>query len=244
VAREPNPIRWERDVSPATWLGGLGRSGDRVDGLVPAGFEAYARLVHPLRPHVGPGLPPEERVVLVDALRSETATPRCWFCVDDERREIDDQAVKERVEVASTGARYLLHTGPIELALVSPPQKPLPFVLREGATVEEMAKEVEEKLSGYCDVMFGISADATPAQLMEALAGLLEGVSPAFWWPEDRAWFVATAWPYFLDATYVGGSRGLVDRLIATPALAASETTLTESLGVRESLQQHRGPEP
>jgi hypothetical protein len=54
-------------------------------------------------------------------------------------------------------------------------------------------------------------------------AGLLDDVSPSFWWPQDRAWFVATTRKYNLGATYVGGSRQLIDRLIASPDLEVLE---------------------
>ena len=41
--------------------------------------------------------------------------------------------------------------------------------------------------------------------------------SPSFWWPEDRAWFLSTE----VDAqsTYIGGSVGLVERLLADPEI-------------------------
>jgi hypothetical protein len=240
VARDLNPIVWERDITPAKWLGGLARSTHCVDELVPAGYEAYARLWHPPGRHFGTGLADEERALLVDVLRSETATPRCWFCVADDRKEIDDQGVTARVQLPTGRGSYLLHAGPIERALVPPPQRPLPFVLREGATMPEMEKELAEKLHEYSDVMIWLSADDTPAALMEHLAALLDGVAPELWWPEDHAWFVSTPAGYGIDATYVGGSRRLVDRLLATPGLEAIETTLTESLGVARMEQRER----
>jgi hypothetical protein len=45
--------------------------------------------------------------------------------------------------------------------------------------------------------------------------------SPALWWPNDRAWFVHTE----IDAlsTYVGGSRALIDSLVAEQFLEAFE---------------------
>ena len=47
--------------------------------------------------------------------------------------------------------------------------------------------------------------------------------SANLWWPADRAWCVATeidfAW------TYVGGTRAVVDALLADPRLDAVETT-------------------
>jgi hypothetical protein len=45
---EENPIRWTRDLVAAAWIGArLDRSSGRVTALVPAGYEAYARIIHP-----------------------------------------------------------------------------------------------------------------------------------------------------------------------------------------------------
>lgn len=41
--------------------------------------------------------------------------------------------------------------------------------------------------------------------------------SPNLWWPEDRAWAVASEIDF--DSTVVGGSRELVQELLATPGL-------------------------
>jgi hypothetical protein len=49
----------------------------------------------------------------------------------------------------SDGSATSVQRHGFERPLVSPPQKPLPFVLREGATTLEMATELAEKLPGY-----------------------------------------------------------------------------------------------
>jgi hypothetical protein len=45
--------------------------------------------------------------------------------------------------------------------------------------------------------------------------------SPTLWWPEDRAWFIHTE----IDgmSTYVGGTRGMVDRLVGEQILESFE---------------------
>ena len=45
--------------------------------------------------------------------------------------------------------------------------------------------------------------------------------SPSLIWPQDRSWFVASEVDF--DSTLVGGSRELVDALIAHPGLEAYE---------------------
>lgn len=48
MAKEENPSRWTRDLAAAAWIGArLDRSSGRVTELVPAGYEAYARIIHP-----------------------------------------------------------------------------------------------------------------------------------------------------------------------------------------------------
>ncbi|MDX6646615.1 MAG: hypothetical protein QOK40_2342, partial [Miltoncostaeaceae bacterium] len=42
------------------------------------------------------------------------------------------------------------------------------------------------------------------------------------WWPDDRAWVVASE--IDLDSTYMAGSRALIDAILAEPALEALET--------------------
>jgi hypothetical protein len=42
---------------------------------------------------------------------------------------------------------------------------------------------------------------------------------PNFWWPEDHTWSVSTQIDGY--STYVGGPAGLVERLLADPALEA-----------------------
>jgi hypothetical protein len=52
--------------------------------------------------------------------------------------------------------------------------------------------------------------------------------APNLIWPEDRAWFVATE--YDFDSTLVGGSRALIDALLAAPGLEVLEVDPEVSL--------------
>jgi hypothetical protein len=52
--------------------------------------------------------------------------------------------------------------------------------------------------------------------------------SPNLWWPADRAWCVATEIDF--DSTVVGGSRGLVDQILASGRLEAWEVTTDDRL--------------
>jgi hypothetical protein len=49
------------------------------------------------------------------------------------------------------------------------------------------------------------------------------GDGPNLWWPNDRAWFVASE--IDLSSTYVGGTRALVDSILNAPELEAFEVS-------------------
>jgi len=52
--------------------------------------------------------------------------------------------------------------------------------------------------------------------------------SPSLWWPEDRAWFVASE--IDLDSTIVAGTASLIADLLADPSIEGLEVTSTTSL--------------
>ena len=54
------------------------------------------------------------------------------------------------------------------------------------------------------------------------------GHSPSIWWPEDRAWCVATDIDLF--DTYVGGSEECIEAVLSNPDLEALLTTLDARL--------------
>ena len=53
-------------------------------------------------------------------------------------------------------------------------------------------------------------------------------LSPNLWWPQDRAWCVATN--IDLLASYVGGSRQYVEAILASPDLEAFEVSAEMSV--------------
>ncbi len=53
-----------------------------------------------------------------------------------------------------------------------------------------------------------------------AAASMPSEQSASLWWPADRAWFVAT--DIDLVTTFVGGSAGCIDDLLAAPGLEAA----------------------
>jgi hypothetical protein len=243
-----NPIRWHRDLAPVLWVVDALGADTRVTGWVPSGYEAYARLFHASDGRSAGSLPLAQRRALVELLREETATPeQCWFCFADRHRTLDDQGVTERVKVPRGRRPQLVTGGPLELALVPPPEKPLRLALPAGndprKLVETMTQQLGAHLGPSVGFFFGVDASTTRADVEEQARKLtdeafLGDVSPSFWWPDDRRWFVAT--PEDMSTTYVGGSRSLVDRLLADGHLEAFRAEASDDHGPAERHEKER----
>jgi hypothetical protein len=220
----------------------------RVTGWVPSGYEAYARLFHGSDDRSAGSLPLAQRRALVELLRDETATPeQCWFCFADRHRTLDDQGVTERVEVPRGRRPQLVTGGPLELALVPPPEKPLRLALPAGNDPRKLVKAMTQQLGSHFGpsvaFFFRIDASTTRADVEERARKLTDGsflrdVSPSFWWPDDRRWFVTT--PEHLSTTYLGGSRSLVDRLLADGRLEAFRAKASDDHGPAERHEKER----
>jgi hypothetical protein len=57
---------------------------------------------------------------------------------------------------------------------------------------------------------------------------------PNLWWPEDRAWFVAT--DIDLYDTYVGASEKAIERIVADRTLEAFKTTVGARVDINSDL--------
>ena len=73
-----------------------------------------------------------------------------------------------------------------------------------------------------------------PAEAVVALAGLdgTGGQCPNIWWPADRAWSVASE--IDLPWTYVGGPRGLIDAILAEDRIEALPAALNNPVSRTE----------
>jgi hypothetical protein len=141
----------------------------------PAGAEDFAHHGVPNRRAERGTLPSALIEVLIEHLRSATATPEaCYFATwPGHGASVIHHDLEPTLDLPHR--RYHLFAGPIEAARTS--YSVIPFAHQ----------------------------------------------SANLWWPADRAWCVATevdfAW------TYVGGTRAVVDALLADPRLDAIETT-------------------
>jgi len=56
----------------------------------------------------------------------------------------------------------------------------------------------------------------------------LQGFGPNIWWPQDKAWFVAT--DIDLQSTYVGGSENCIEDILAADGLETSRASERQSV--------------
>lgn len=232
------PAQWSSAVEAADWIAErIGPFGAGVTSVVPAGFGAYARILHPAE-EAGHGdrlvrwrevaawsgvalcpdaqfhtiaLPPEapatpapwrgqgpregrlylpDAEVLAEIIRVFTTTPEtCFFGVWDGYGWGGVQFSSSR---APAGARRR-RTQPVTIP------DPVPDAVREGLRV---------RLPGRDHLLY-----TGPAEAITAPVDIGRGQTANLAWPEDHAWCIASeidlAW------TYVGGTRALVDRLVA-----------------------------
>lgn len=259
----PEGLSLELDVSPAEWIDDAllapRQPGDGVlvGEILPTGFEAYARILHPairrvgdryepiswaelahergkiIHPEVqlkavlgdefrdGPpwgelpeegSLPEDLRDPLVAILRSFTGTAnRCWFCI------------WEGYGLWFGGSPFVLMPRARMRAWLK--RRAMERDARRRAGQERKALEKipkvdmmvqgPERIPQRSYFLFSGSVDAVPGLKI----GGISSQSPNYWWPDDRAWIVASE----LDApsTYVGGSDRLVQAILANGDLEA-----------------------
>jgi hypothetical protein len=254
-------VRVLRDTSPGDWIAPRLDRWALVTGFVPAGSEAYVRILHraqapvqtpggevtgwrPVRwsevaadtghdmhplvlwheligaqdpwnptseawPHGGPtwgSLDLEQLDALTGLLAAHTGTPgHCLF------------ALWEGWGLLN-GSGMTLTLGPEGSST-----RPLP---RAFTDEEWAAPRLELPARSY--LLLAGPLDAAHALAEHATAGVPSTQSPQLIWPDDRAWCLASE--IDLDSTVVGGTRALVDAVLADPTLEAWEVRPGDSL--------------
>lgn len=259
-----SPLKMAASSDPAGWIAeGLHGFAVDVGSIVPAEFEAYARVFHPgwaggpegrpVRwaeiaastgrtfhegaqwPHVActsevddndlqhppPGVPwtssPEEgsldRAVverLVGLLRPHTSTAEsCWFAFWD-----------------GWGVPFTLR--PVKKGLFT--RKPAGEQAPEDAGQKALLERWDApkfSIPGRDLLLFSGSLHDAMESFYEPM-GAPSFQTAYFWWPDDRAWFVATEIDF--DSTYIGGSRACIDALVRDDLLEALEVRLDQGV--------------
>jgi hypothetical protein len=248
------------DLSPGDWIvADIGAFGSGVGGVVAAGFEAYARVLHPawtrdgepvswaevaawsgrtIHPTVqfetlaqprrgadhgpapwdGPPRAGELGSALLSALcdllsRHTGTTRRCWFCLWDGYGWIDG---------SFSGATIVAWRGRTPDATARQAAIPPAF---PPAVIDGPRLRLPER--DY--IVFAGPLDAA-AEMGQRVDGAFFPQSPNLFWPDDRAWCVATE--IDLDSTYIGGPAALVDELLNDPRIEALPADLADPVSI------------
>lgn len=209
-------VCWSTDVEQAAWLADqlAVPAGSTVTSVVPGGFGAYARLLHPAKDPAGAELRWSE----VAAGGGMELKPDAEFHSVALPPEAPDGPLPE----CRAPAKGTLSAG--DLAVLDR------FLRGHTATPEECWFCLWE---GYA--WQGRDTDPIPAEALEGprvtvqrrdyvlyrgaveTAEALAGQSPNLWWPADRSWCVAS--DITVPWTYVGGTQEMVDQLCALEGL-------------------------
>jgi hypothetical protein len=232
---------WLRDVSPAAWIGPrLHPFAQDIGSVIPEGFAAYARLFHPVdadrdrrerwsdvAARTGRILHSEMQFHLIAAPRSQTPS------VDYNR---DNQP---RMGTLHLEQRRIL-ADHLRSATSTPDR--CWFAMWEGfggLDDGEVGARVELPNRNY--LLYNGAID----RALESPFPFDQ--SPNLWWPDDRAWFVATEIDF--DSTFVGGDEGLIaalvsdDRLETLPiALSAKADAAADRINWALNARQKNGP--
>ncbi|GAA1594559.1 hypothetical protein GCM10009804_59010 [Kribbella hippodromi] len=208
------------DVGAAEWVvAGVGAFGSGVGGLVPHGFEAYARVLHSASAVGGAAVTWAE----VAEWSGGVVHPRVQFGALADRR--------WRGKGSRVPADRPWDEGP-EVGTLPAPQL--------AALGEVLARHTEAGERCWFCVWDGYGADGPLVELPNRSYVLMEGPlgaagelarsllpqSPNLFWPDDRAWCVATE--IDLDSTYLGGTAALIADVLADERLEAVRVEVTD----------------
>lgn len=207
------------ELSAADWLGD-------VHELGPAGFESYARVLHPWTDGVDGAervdghLPDDELAALCDVLSGHTSSAeRCYFALWDGYGEIYG---------GESVAFLTAFTGPAPWPsrMFS---KPRPKDPPPPAFASSVIDGPRLTVGSHDYLLFaGTLADAGAWGAVSYGVGVPRELnSPNLFWPDDHAWFVTT----HIEGTWtgVGGSSALIDALLADPRLEVVRTRHEEA---------------
>jgi hypothetical protein len=220
-------VDWSSEVDAAQWIvERLHPFASDVGALVPEGLEAYARVLHPLwrvqqgrrikvrwadiareagttiRPTIqveelrpGPAIEPplvgtmerDELDALVEILARHTSSPQsCWFGLWE---------------------GYGWMQGSPAVAELAPPPAHKGFGRRRPPVEPVAPPGPRVQVPGRSLVLYRGPIEAAAAFCQPPALQ-----SPNLWWPEDRAWCIASE--IDLPSTYLGGTRALVQEAL------------------------------
>ncbi|HWX95218.1 MAG TPA: hypothetical protein VNZ01_00080 [Solirubrobacteraceae bacterium] len=239
------PLSACTDAVAAAWV----REGVRefdytVGSIVPAVFDAYARVFHPPSRGMGDDAV-EVRWGEVAAANGRVMHPAAeWGSLTgswqlreqagvwDQEPSIGDLPEAVAAPLVRLLGEHALTPERCRFGLWEGRGAPsLMFLFSEGTPEEEQERHREAAwadMDAWRALLEGAPRLELPERTMWLLEGPLSAIedfyvqhrdAPNIWWPDDRAWCVATE--IDLMTTYVGGARALIDAIVADHELEA-----------------------
>ncbi|MGH9101648.1 MAG: hypothetical protein ACRDYD_01475 [Acidimicrobiales bacterium] len=248
--QHPQPL-WSAEVHEADWIAErLAPFASGVSSVVPDGFEAYARVLHPAEEagrgtrlvrwaqvSAWSGLPlrPDTQFHGVALPAERPGEPAPWRSQGPSEGRLylpDAEALCEQLRRFTTTPEecffclwdgYAFGGVPLT-AQGAPPAAPLPdpvpSAVRSGPVVALPQREY---------LLY-----TGPVEAITAPTGLDRGQTANLAWPADRAWCVASE--IDLTSSYVGGPSALVERLLDDGRIEALPASPSESINKVEPL--------
>ena len=226
-------LRPTTDLSPADWVvASVGPFGSGVGGILPHRFESYARIIHPAASKDTGAV----RWAEVAAWSGGTLHARVQFDALARPRNGGGRGPAPWDEEPESGR---LAPEPLSrlcqmLAGHTQAAQRCWFCLWEGyawvprAVPREIVDGSRVRLPQRGYILFEGPLDAASEMGDRPTDDWFIPQSPNLFWPEDRAWCVATE--IDLDSTYVGGSARLVRDLVSEASLESFEVRLADPL--------------
>ena len=230
----PDGLEFCEDVSPGQWVEESLSGFARVHSLLPRGFPAYARVFHPA--YQGDAEDQPVRWSTVASWTGRTVHPLMQFPriaglsedINDFYRDPPWGRRPRHGSIPDEECRTLVN---ILREFTSTPERCF-FGLWEGyGNIDDRLYPQGARVKG-CGrnyLLFQGPLDGVMA-FLDRRGTPFWGDSPNVWWPEDRAWCVAT--DIDLYDTYVGGSGECIQTVLEHPDLEALPTSLDARLDV------------
>ena len=227
----PDGLEFSEDVSEARWVEESFSAFGTLRSLLPDGFAAYARIFHPAYLNRD-----EERPVRWSTVASwtgRTVHPLMQFeriagLSEDPHDMYKDPPWGSLPKHRSIPERECRTLVEVLRSFTSTPGNCF-FCLWEGyGNIDTRLYKASSRVRapGRDYLLFRGPIDAIMAFITRD--GPFWGHSPNIWWPENRAWCVATDIDLF--DTYVGGSEDCIEAVLSNPDLEALPTTLDARL--------------
>ena len=254
-------LRVSDDVSPAAWIAPrLGGDFGAVTRTVPGGYEAYARICHPVADRDGRPVTWSEVAAatgaqahrlmqwhaLVGSSDPLNFTGSVWGGSDPRRGNLAPEALVALISLlgdhtaAASACFFCLWEGhgwvdrpPTEVRSYSAGvDRPEPAPRAAAFSAEELCRARVELPHRRYLLLLG----ALPAATQIGFPPHRQ--SPNLFWPADQAWCVATELDF--DSTLVGGTTELINAILDVPALDVWQMQAEDSLAADADLINHR----